>query len=101
MSEEKTCQCKETFQQFLFISASVFVGVLLAILVSSAILRPKCPPPPMGMMPPRFGVERQLPPPPMMKGQMPPQFNGQKCKCKCHKHHKGDFRPQGENFPKP
>ena len=97
MTEEvKTCNCKENAKKFLFISGSVFVGATLAILASASILKPKCPPPPMGMMPPRPGIERQMP---MYYGQGAPEFRTHKCKCKCHKHHRGDFRPQGENFP--
>lgn len=97
--ECKTCKCKEYAKKFLFISGAVFVGATLAILVSANILKPKCPPP-MYMMGPRMGIERQLPPP-AFYGQRPPQFYGGKCPCKCHKHHKGDFNPQKENFPKP
>ena len=98
--ECKTCKCKEYAKKFLFIAGAVFVGATLAILVSANILKPKCPPPPMGMMCPRPGIERQLPPP-VYYGQRPPQFQGGKCPCKCHRHHKGNFNPQKPNFPQP
>ncbi len=72
MTEEiKTCDCKEKcvekLKEFLFISGAVFVGGTLAILLSAAILKPKCPPGPMGgVMPLQPRIERQLPPPPPM-----------------------------------
>lgn len=67
--EIKTCDCKERalkkLGEFCFIAGAVFIGVLLAILLSASILKPKCPPP--GMMGPYYPrIERQLPPPPMM-----------------------------------
>lgn len=71
MTEEiKTCDCKEKaikkLQEFAFISGAVFLGALLAILLSAAILRPKCPPYHRGMMGPYPRMERPLPPPPPM-----------------------------------
>ena len=104
MSEEVKCDCKEKaikkVKEFLVISGGVFVGATLAILVSASLLKPKCPPPPMGMMPPRPGFERQLPPPMMYgHGQFPNRY-GCPCRCKCHrhKHFKGEFRPQNPDF---
>ena len=100
MTEEvKTCECKEKAKKFLFISGAVFVGATLAILVSAAILKPKCPPPPMGMMPPRPGFERQLPPPAVMDRYCAPEFQGKRCPCRCHKHFKEGMKPQDFNFP--
>lgn len=103
MTEEVKCDCKEKaikkVKEFLFISGGVFVGATLAILVSASLLKPKCPPPPMGMMPPRAGFERQIP---MMHGQGQFRGDGYNCpcrgKCHCHKKHKGDFRPQNPDF---
>ncbi len=71
MTEEiKTCDCKEKFlkklSEFCFIAGAVFVGALLAILLSASILKPKCPPYPGGMFGPQPRMERPLPPPPMM-----------------------------------
>lgn len=75
MTEEiKTCDCKEKaikkLQEFAFISGAVFIGALLAILLSAYILKPKCPPCNNGMMGPYPRIERQLPPPPMMYDHM-------------------------------
>lgn len=71
MTEEvKTCDCKEKaiqkLKEFAFITGAVFLGALLAILLSANILKPKCPPCHKGMMGPYPGIERQLPPPGMM-----------------------------------
>jgi len=107
MSEEVKCQCKEKavkkLKEFLFISGGVFVGATLAILVSASILKPKCPPPPMGFIPPRPGFERQMPP--MMYHHYGPEFRGHKgnfcpCKgkCNCHKNNKAEFNPQRPDF---
>ena len=44
--EIKTCDCKEKFLKkladFAFTAGAVFVGALLAILLSASILKPKC-----------------------------------------------------------
>lgn len=62
--EKKVCNCGE-LGRFFTLTAAIFLGVLLAILVSAALLRPQCPCskgiPPMG----RIGIERHMPPPPM------------------------------------
>lgn len=68
--EIKTCDCKEKviakLKEFAFITAAVFLGALLAILLSASILRPKYSPCHRGMMGPYPRMERHLPPPPMM-----------------------------------
>lgn len=62
--EEKKCNCSELGRFFTLVGA-VFLGVLLAILVSAAILRPQCPCH-KGIMPMGGpGIERQMPPPPI------------------------------------
>jgi len=61
--EEKKCACATELGKFFTLVAAIFLGVLLAILVSAALLKPKCPcrgPMPMPM--PRPGIERQIPP---------------------------------------
>ena len=83
VAEEKKechCECGKILTKFLLSTTSVFLGVLLAILVSSALLRPKmpCPCKMMGHQ----GFERQLPPPPFMYGQRPHM----------HKFHGKDFK---------
>lgn len=66
--EVKTCDCKEKalkkLADFCFIAGAVFIGVLLAILLSVNILKPKCPPCPGGMYSVYPRMERPLPPPP-------------------------------------
>lgn len=60
--EEKKCNCSE-IGRFFTLTASIFLGVLLAILVSAAILRPQCPCH-KGIMPiNRPGIEGHMPPP--------------------------------------
>lgn len=117
MTEEiKTCDCKEKcikkLKEWAFITSAVFVGALLAILLSANILRPKCPAPcpMMDFYGPR--MERQLPPPPMMHPEargdhhfrgkhsgQPPQFrdnHGQKDRQL--KHHR-DYKPEAKPAP--
>lgn len=64
--ENKTCDCSEKAKKalidFCFKAGAVFVGALLAILVSASILKPKCPCP-NGMMPPQPRMERPMPNP--------------------------------------
>lgn len=59
------CACCEKVKEFIFKALIVYVGVTLAILTSASILKPKhgCP-----LKKCRMGIERQLPPPPMMNG---------------------------------
>ncbi len=128
MSDEERHSCKKAVKKFLFISGGVFVGATLAILVSAALLKPKCPPPPAGFMPPAPPMERQLPPPPagfmppappmerqlpppppqaMGGGQPAPEFRGSNAPCPCqnkgkaHKHHREHFNPQAQNMQLP
>lgn len=97
--ETKVCKCGE-LGRFCTQVASIFFGVLLAILVSAAILKPQMPchkgMPPMGGMP---GVERPMTPPSAQwQGQPPigPEFRG---------HHKdfkkGDFKSHRPDFQPP
>lgn len=60
--EEKKCACASELGKFFTLVAAIFLGVLLAILVSAALLKPKCPC--RGSMPfqPRPMYERQIPP---------------------------------------
>ena len=60
--EKKTCNCSE-IGRFFTLVAAIFLGVLLAILVSAAILKPQCPCH-KGIMPMgRPRIERHMPPP--------------------------------------
>ena len=63
--ECKCCECREKLKEFFFKALIVYVGVTLAILTSATILKPKhgCP-----LKCRKAGIERQLPPPPMMEG---------------------------------
>jgi len=93
--ETTECKCESCakVKEFLFYAGAVFTGVFLAILLSAALLKPKCPPAP-GMYPPPpagiqqqlppAGIQQQLPPPPMMRdmkggrldGNPPVEFRG-------------------------
>lgn len=107
IKNEVKCDCKEKaiakIKEFLFIAGAVFVGCTLSIVVSANILKPKCP---MGLMGPRPGIHRQLPPPMMMhrdfdKG-MVRGYKGEHHYRKFKKHHrhgeykgdKGEFKGQ-------
>jgi hypothetical protein len=63
--ESKVCNCGELGRFFTQVAA-IFLGVLLAILVSAALLKPKCPCKGPMPFPPRPMYERQVPP---MHGQ--------------------------------
>lgn len=106
MTEElKTCNCKKkcvkVLKKFIFLSGAVFVGSTLAILLSAAILRPKCPPCPRGMMGPHPRMERQLPPPPPMMrdrgGNDIERFRGPDPRL--HRRHMDYRGPQGDQSP--
>ncbi len=90
--QECHCECAKILTKFLLGTTSIFLGVLLAILVASALLRPKMPCPcKMGGHP---GFERQLPPPAAAMhrhhGQRPDMQN----------FHNKDFK-KFENYKKP
>ena len=55
--------CCYLFCKFLMITSAVFVGTLLAFLVSKALMRPAFPPCPCMMKGYGPGIQRQLPPP--------------------------------------
>ena len=59
--EEKKCNCGE-LGRFFTLVAAIFLGVLLAILVSAALLKPKCPCRGPMPFPPRPMYEQQIPP---------------------------------------
>lgn len=62
VEETKVCKCGE-LGRFFTLVAAIFLGVLLAILVSAALLRPKCPCQKFMHMPMGGpGIERQMPP---------------------------------------
>ena len=77
--KECGCECGKILTKFLLGTTSVFLGVLLAILVASALLRPQAPCPCKMMGHP--GIERQMPPF-GMHGQKP----------NMHKFHGKDFK---------
>ena len=85
--EEKKCECKccKKVKEFLFISGAVFVGAFLAIMLSSAVLKPKMPPCPMRMMPPV--IVQPMYQPPMMQEQWKQKHHKFK---KYHKNFKGE-----------
>lgn len=60
--EEKKCNCGSELGRFFTLVAAIFLGVLLAILVSAALLKPKCPCRGTMPFPPRPMYERQIPP---------------------------------------
>ena len=60
--EEKKCNCGSELGRFFTQVAAVFLGALLAILVSAALLKPKCPCRGPMPFPPRPMYERQIPP---------------------------------------
>ena len=60
-TQHRECCCK-LFCKFLMLTAAVFTGTLLALLVSKALISPKFPPCPCMMKGFRPGIERQLPP---------------------------------------
>lgn len=60
--EEKKCNCGSELGRFFTLVAAIFLGVLLAILVSAALLKPKCPCRGPMPFPPRPMYERQIPP---------------------------------------
>ena len=59
---QKDCCCCKMFCKFLLITASVFTGTLLALLVAKALTQPKFPPCPCAFRYHRPGIERQMPP---------------------------------------
>lgn len=59
--EKKECKCCSELGKFFTLTASIFLGTLLAILVASALLKPKCPCPVGRMFPPGPVFERQIP----------------------------------------
>ena len=77
--EHHHCECGKILTKFLLETTSVFLGVLLAILVASALLRPQMPCPCKMMGHP--GIVRPMPPF-GMHGQRP-DF---------HKFHHKDFK---------
>lgn len=96
--EEKKCTCGSELGRFFTLVAAIFLGVVLAILVSAALLKPKCPcrgPMPMPM--PRLGIERQIPPMHGQWGIKSPdgQFNiqGKKFDKDGIRKHRHDFQP--------
>ena len=79
--KECHCECGKILTKFLLNITSVFLGVLLAILVASALLKPQAPCPcKMGMWH-QPGIDRQMPPF-GMHGQRPHM----------HKFHGKDFK---------
>lgn len=69
MSEEiKPKKFVKLAGKFVFFTGAVFVGTTLAILLSASILKPKHHPFPANGP---VGIERRLPPPPMMDGAGP------------------------------
>lgn len=60
--EEKKCACATELGKFFTLVAAIFLGVLLAILVSAALLKPKCPCRGHMPFPPRPVYENQMPP---------------------------------------
>ena len=101
--EIKTCDCKEKFLKkladFAFTAGAVFVGALLAILLSASILKPKCPPP---MMMPYPGIHRQLPPP-VMYGHFDRggYKHHRKCPCRQFRNHQGKHFTKKFDHQKP
>lgn len=59
--EKKVCKHGCELGRFFTLTASIFLGVLLAILVAAALLKPNCP-----------VRGRMMPPPPVMERQIPP-----------------------------
>ncbi len=90
--EVKECRCCSELGKFFTLTASIFLGTLLAILVASALLKPKCPCPYGGVMPPRPVIERQIP----MNGtdRMPIRYKEHK---KFQQNH--EFRTQSDKLP--
>lgn len=88
-----TCNCKEKclekLKEFAFLTGAIFIGTTLAILLSAQILKPKCP---YKMLKPYPGIERRLPPPPMMHGDFDKGYRGYHKKFYHHarKHHRGE-----------
>ena len=81
------CCCK-LFCKFLMITASVFTGTLLALLVAKALTQPAFPPCPCAFKGHRPGIERQFPPAQM--GERP-----------MHRHHFKGERPDFDKESKP
>lgn len=95
--EEKKCACTTELGKFFTLVAAIFLGVLLAILVSAALLKPKCPCKGSMPFPPRPMMERQIPP---MGGHWEarhPEMNYDGIK----KLDKRDFRRHGHDFRPP
>ncbi len=61
-TECRHCEYCKLVGKFFFISGAVFLGTLMALLLAHALLKPNFKACPMGMFPPRPGIERQMPP---------------------------------------
>ena len=95
--EEKKCACATELGKFFTLVAAIFLGVLLAILVSAALLRPKCPCAKSMPFPPRPMIEQQIPP---MHGHWKLKHSGMNAN-EMRKFNKGDFKRHGQDFRPP
>ena len=98
VDEKKVCKCSELGSFFTQVAA-IFLGVLLAILVSAAVLKPQCPCHKGMSLMGRPGFSRQLPYPPMgahfRHGGFGAEYHG------VPKFDKSQFKSHGHNFQPP
>ena len=99
------CECCKKIAKFFYLAGAVFLGTLLAILVSYALLAPKNPPCPCAMRGHHAGIEHQMPPMMGQNGFAGPQKMHKGCplmqkKLEAKKHFEGqkgerpNFNPQ-------
>ena len=88
VEEKRFCKHGGELGRFFTLTASIFLGVLFAILVAAALLRPQCP-----------CADKMMPPPPMMERQIPmggqmgmPVYGG-------HHFRKHGFEGRAEQLP--
>jgi len=97
--EEKRTECKcGELGRFFTLVAAIFLGVLLAILVSAALLKPKCPCRGPVPFPPRPMYERQIPP---MHGQWGVKTPDGQFNIQGKKFNKEGMRKHSQNFQPP